>query len=174
MKRKRILLFFLPILAVLTVTGCLSARAENADAAQSCTISICCATILDRMELLDPEKIELVPEDGWLLAPTVVPFSAGESVFDVLERTCRQNGIHMEFENTPIYDSAYIEGIGNLYEFDCGELSGWMYRVNGRFPNYGCSRYALQSGDVIEWVYTCDLGADVGGAYAAGGESEKP
>ena len=35
--------------------------------------------------------------------------------------------------------------------------------VNGWFPNYGCSRYQVQSGDVIEWLYTCDLGADVGG-----------
>ena len=62
----------------------------------------------------------------------------------------------------------YIEGIHNLYEFDCGDLSGWMYKVNGWFPNYGCSRYQLKQGDVIEWVYTCDLGKDVGGGNAVG------
>ena len=93
-------------------------------------------------------------------------------MFNVLQRTCRQNAIHMEFENTPMYNSAYIEGIHNLYEFDCGELSGWMYSVNGWFPNYGCSRYALQAGDVIRWVYTCDLGNDVGGGYANGNRKE--
>ena len=71
----------------------------------------------------------------------------------------------MEFSNTPIYNSAYIEGIGNLYERDVGDLSGWMYSVNGWFPNYGCGRYALKDGDVVEWVYTCDLGADVGDDY---------
>ena len=92
----------------------------------------------------------------------------GESVFNILQRTCKQKKIHMEFENTPIYNSAYIEGINNLYEFDCGELSGWMYKVNGWFPNYGCSRYALMPGDLVEWVYTCDLGADVGGFAAVG------
>ena len=64
----------------------------------------------------------------------------------------------------------YIEGINNLYEFDVGNTSGWMYKVNGWFPNYGCSRYQLQNGDVIEWVYTCDLGDDVGGGYATGSE----
>ena len=74
----------------------------------------------------------------------------------------------MEFENTPMYNSAYIEGIHNLYEFDCGELSGWMYKVNDWFPNYGCSRYQLQDGDVICWEYTCDLGVDVGGFYSTG------
>jgi hypothetical protein len=138
------------------------------DVAHVCTISISCTTILDHMDWLDPEKVELVPEDGVILAPVTVTFYEGESVFNVLQRTCRQNGIHMEFENAPMYNSAYIEGIHNLYEFDCGELSGWMYSVNGWFPNYGCSRYALQAGDVIRWVYTCDLGYDVGGGYAVG------
>jgi hypothetical protein len=73
---------------------------------------------------------------------------------------------------TPIYRAAYVEAIQNLYEFDCGELSGWMYRVNGVFPNYGCSRYTLKAGDVVEWLYTCDLGRDIGGEYAAGGQAE--
>ena len=143
--------------------------AEISDVEHTCTISISCAAILDRMEWLDAEKVELVPEDGWILKPVSIPFYEGESVFHVLQRVCKQNRIHMEFENTPLYNSAYIEGIHNLYEFDCGELSGWMYQVNGWFPNYGCSRYALQDGDVIEWVYTCDLGVDVGGFYATGG-----
>ena len=138
---------------------------ENAavgDAEYTCTLSISCATILDNMDLCDPEKRELVPEDGWILKPTVVTFYEGESVFNVLQRTCKQQKIHMEFVNTPAYNSAYIEGIHNLCEFDVGNLSVWMYKVNDWFPNYGCSRYALKDGDVIEWVYTCDLGYDLG------------
>ena len=91
-------------------------------------------------------------------------------MFDVLQQVCRDNKIHLEFSNSPVYQSAYIEGIGNLYEFDCGELSGWMYSVNGWFPNYGCSSYAVQDGDVIEWVYTCDLGSDVGGGQSVDGQ----
>ena len=63
-----------------------------------------------------------------------------------------------------LYDSYYIEGIGHLYEFDCGFESGWMYKVNGTFPNYGCSAYELQGGEDIVWCYTCvGLGTDVGG-----------
>ena len=64
-----------------------------------------------------------------------------------------------------MYSSVYVEGISNIYEFDCGELSGWMYKVNGWFPNYGCSRYQLKPGDRVEWVYTCDLGDDVGNRF---------
>ena len=144
--------------------------AEVSDAEYTCTLSISCATILDNMELCNKEKRELVPEDGWILKPMTVTYYEGESVFNILQRTCKQQKIHMEFENTPVYNSAYIEGINNLYEFDVGNTSGWMYRVNGWFPNYGCSRYQLQNGDVIEWVYTCDLGDDVGGGYATGNE----
>ncbi|MCR4771235.1 MAG: DUF4430 domain-containing protein [Oscillospiraceae bacterium] len=139
---------------------------EISDTAYTCTMSISCATILDNMSWLDPEKTELVPEDGWILKPIEVTFYEGESVFNVLVRTCKQQGIHLEFVNTPIYNSAYIEGIHNLYEFDCGQLSGWIYKVNGWSPNYGCSRYALRDGDVIEWQYTCNLGIDVD-AYVA-------
>ncbi|MBR2520723.1 MAG: DUF4430 domain-containing protein [Oscillospiraceae bacterium] len=138
------------------------------DEAHYCTISISCTSILENIGWLDPEKVELVPEDGWILEPLGTVFYEGESVFNVLHRVCKQNGIHMEFTNTPMYNSAYIEGIHNLYEFDCGELSGWMYKVNDWFPNYGCSRYALKDGDVVEWVYTCNLGIDVGGYYSVG------
>jgi len=137
--------------------------------ALTCTLSVRCDTILANMSSLNPDKAELVPADGVIFPPTVVTFYEGESVFNVLQREMRRNGIHMEFVNTPIYNSAYIEGIHNLYEFDCGGLSGWMYKVNGWFPNYGCSRYVLQDGDVVEWVYTCDLGRDVGGGGAVGG-----
>ena len=48
----------------------------------------------------------------------------GESVYDVLQRVCKANKIHMESSFTPVYNSAYIEGIHNLYEFDVGKLSG--------------------------------------------------
>ena len=137
-------------------------------AEKRCTISISCASILDHMDWLDPAKTALIPANGWILGSTEHTFTEGESVFDVLLRVCTENKIHMEFSETPMYQSAYIEGIYNIYEFDCGELSGWMYSVNGWFPNYGCSQYTLSDGDVIRWVYTCELGDDVGGGYSVG------
>lgn len=142
---------------------------EITDEQHTCTLSIRCDTILGHMDWLDPDKVELVPEDGVILAPVAVTFYEGENVFNILQRTCKQQKIHMEFSDTPAYNSAYIEGIHNLYEFDCGEQSGWMYKVNGWFPNYGCSRYELKDGDVVEWLYTCDLGGDIGGSNALGG-----
>ena len=141
----------------------------NKSKSYTCTFSIECSTILNNLDMLDPDKLEMVPSGGVILKKTTVTFYEGESVFDVLQRICKEKGIHMEAEWTPIYNSAYVEGIHNLYEFDCGALSGWMYKVNGWYPNYGSSRYQLKDGDVVEWRYTCDLGNDVGGGYAVGG-----
>jgi len=133
----------------------------------TCTLTVRCDTILNNIDWLDPEKLPLIPETGIIYSKQGIVFNEGDSVFDVLLNTMQSEKMHMEFVKTPAYDSVYIEGINNLYEFDCGELSGWMYKVNGVFPNYGCSQHKLSNGDVIEFVYTCDFGKDVGGNYFA-------
>ncbi len=74
---------------------------EIGDAEWTCTLSVSCATILDNMDLCDPEKRELVPEDGWILKPMTVMFAENESVFNVLQRTLKEQGIHMEHSYTP-------------------------------------------------------------------------
>lgn len=140
-------------------------KAEEIIKDLTCTLLVKCDTILNNIECLSEEKRELVPSDGIIFPETEVVFFEGENVFNILLREMKKNKIHLEFVNVPLYQSTYIEGIGNLYEFDSGELSGWMYKVNGVFPNYGCSKYQLKSGDKIEFVYTCDLGKDVGGDY---------
>lgn len=129
---------------------------------RTCTISVSCATILNNMSYLKDEKRGLIPSDGVILSQRKAVFNEGESVFNVLQRELKRAKIHLEFSSTPMYDSIYIEGINNLYEFDCGEGSGWIYSVNGIFPGYGCNQYKLKPGDVIEWLYTCNLGKDVG------------
>lgn len=129
-----------------------------------CTIEIRCDTIINNLGSLKAGKEGYVPASGTILATSRVSFEDGETVFDVLQRACSAAGLQLEYSWTPMYNSYYIEGINNLYEFDCGSESGWMYKVNGWFPNYGCSSYTLKDGDVIVWCYTCKgLGADVGG-----------
>lgn len=129
----------------------------------SCTIEIRCDTILNNMQDLRPGLDVYVPDNGTILPTTTVTFTEGETVFDVLKRICDARGIQIEYSYTPMYGSYYIEGINHLYEFDCGQQSGWMYKVNGWFPNYGCSSYKLEAGDTIVWAYTCKgLGTDVG------------
>lgn len=135
----------------------------------TCTFSIECSTILNNLSDLEADKLDILPSNGVIFPAQTVNFYEGESVYDVLQRICKERHIHMESSWTPMYNSAYVEGIGNLYEFDCGSGSGWMYRVNGWYPNYGCSRYQLKQGERVEWRYTCDLGKDIGGSNAIGG-----
>ena len=142
---------------------------KNDNKEKTCTISIRCDTILKNISSLSLEKQAIIPKNGVVLPETKADFYEGETVFNVLLRETKKHKIHFEFSKTPVYQSAYIEGIANIYEYDAGELSGWMYKVNGVFPNMGCSRYVLSDGDKIEWVYTCDLGKDVGGYFKSGG-----
>ena len=127
------------------------------------TLEIRCDTLSSDMSKLENPALEdYIPADGTILAKSTYKGTTDNTVFDALNTLCRNNDIQLEFSYTPIYESYYIEGINYIYEFDGGNLSGWMYKVNGWFPNYGCSSYYLSDGDVIEWVYTCDLGKDVG------------
>ena len=140
------------------------AELEELELDHECTVTIICATILDNWNKLDTAKQEFVPEDGTILGTVRVPFSEGETAFDVTKRACDAYGVQIEYSWTPLYDSYYVEGINHLYEFDCGSESGWMYKVNGWFPNYGASAYSVQEGDAVIWEYTCvGLGADIGG-----------
>ena len=118
---------------------------------------------MDNIDSLKKGKSKYVPKNGVLMKSSSYTFEEGETAFDVLNRACKDQGIALEYSYVPVYGSYYIEGIGNLYEFDCGDESGWMYKVNGWFPNYGASQYQLCDGDSIVFCYTCNgLGEDVG------------
>ena len=96
------------------------------------------------------------------LPETEVEYSEGDTVFDLLCQVTDQYGIQMEYNGTA--GKEYIEGIQNLYEYDGGRWSGWMYSVNGEYPGTGCGDCQVSDGDRIEWNYTCDLGMDLEGA----------
>lgn len=132
---------------------------------KTCTITIRCETILRNMRDLREGLAGYVPSNGVILKKTTVELYDGETVFEVLKRVTRMAGLKLEFRNDSVHGAGYIVGINHLDEFDCGSGSGWMYTVNGWFPNYGCSKYVLQDKDVIQWIYTCDLGRDIGGNF---------
>lgn len=98
---------------------------------------------------------------GTILPATEVEVQDGDTVLDALISVTRNKGIHMAFRGGT-GANAYVEGINNLYEFDRGQGSGWMYRVNGIFPNRGAGVVPVLPGDRVEWLYTLDLGKDLG------------
>lgn len=127
-----------------------------------CYVAVTCKTALDS-GMLSEEMLKILPNDGVILDSFRVEYEDGDSVFDVIAKAVRENKIHMEYTGTK--KVPYIEGVANLYEFDCGSLSGWMYRVNGWFPSFGMGQYKVERGDSIELIYTCDLGNDLGDSY---------
>lgn len=144
---------------------------------ETVTISIRCDTVLDNWDKLDKQLRDekYVPSDGVILPETTYVLRKGDTVFDILKRACQYNQIQMEYQGADktAFGSVYIRGINYLYEFSCGPLSGWQFRVNGEHPGKGCSAYELEDQDRIEWIYTCDLGRDVGNTSMAGNNRQE-
>ena len=153
-------LLILPLLFILFLSSCSIKSVEDYYKSGSsgkfyAVISISCKTAVNyknskrkKADILNDYKVS---------------FNEGDTVYTALKNACKENKI--QFEYTGSGDSLYIEGIDYLYEFDCGDLSGWEYSVNGKFPSIGCNAYKLKDGDEINWLYTCDLGADIGNKY---------
>lgn len=122
------------------------------------TVAVECKTLCDSPEVVPKELKEYIPPNGELLPQAEYPIYAGETVFSLLKRVAKQEKLPLEYSET---SGAYVEGIGYLYEFACGELSGWIYAVNGEQAEVACSDHQLSDGDVIVWSYTLELGQDI-------------
>ena len=99
---------------------------------------------------------------GYVLNPTKVEFTEGESVWDVLKKKMDSENISYDYDSSSSYDSIYIKSIAGDGELDHGSGSGWKYSVNGYYPDYGISNYTLSDEDMIEIRYTTNLGEDLG------------
>ena len=124
-------------------------EAEKENTIGTVTISIKCD------ELIGKSDESHIPQNGIILDSQSITICEGDTVYSILAEATAKNRIPIEINGMD--DSVYVEGIGHIYEFDFGELSGWTYYVNGKIPNLGCGEYKLSAGDVIEWVYTCDI-----------------
>ena len=118
----------------------------------SVTISIKCEKLVGQ---LDGEQYS----DGVILDSVSMTLGEGDSVYDILRDAAKK--YRLQIENNGTEDRAYIAAIEHIYEFEYGDLSGWTYLVNGKTVSVGCSEYKLADGDVIEWVYTLELGKDL-------------
>ena len=121
------------------------------------TMSIDCKTVAGRGD----EKI--TPSDGIILEKTEFTLPEGSTAYDCLIYASKKYKIQIEDSSKMLNDhrSAYIAGINYLFEFDYGEMSGWMFSVNGSFGDVGCGEYTLSEGDNIEWRYTTNIGDDL-------------
>lgn len=121
--------------------------------------SIGTVTMTIRCDTVPDKSAEHIPDDGVILDVSTFEIEEGDTVYDVLLEATAKNKIHLETGGNS--DSAYVEGINNIYEFDFGDFSGWMYFVNGESPSVSCGEYVLSDDDAIQWLYTCDIGKDL-------------
>lgn len=133
-----------------------AAPVPTAEAAKNeCVLQITCSSVLEHMDKLKDSAKKMVPADGIILSGTF-PFTEGDTAFDVLKKACAERNILIDYVFTPGFSTYYVKGINQLYEFDCGDESGWMYTVNGKKPDYGCSQYEVKKNDDIVFYYTCE------------------
>ena len=74
------------------------------------------------------------------------------SVMDVLKAVLGNAGKTYVLKASGTY-IAEIDGLG---EFDKGQNSGWMYKVDGKLPDIPANEYKLNGNEKIEWFYTKD------------------
>ena len=125
---------------------------EKTDPIGTVTITIRCDTIAGETG---------APADPVIFPVTEVQIEKGETAFAVLEQITKENRIPMDFTGSG--SSAYVKGIAGLYEFDYGNLSGWIYLINGEEMSIGCGAAEVSPGDRIEFLYTKMLGDDLRG-----------
>ena len=126
---------------------------EKEDSIGTVTLTIRCDTIVGE------EDSQYIPDDGEILEVTEFDIEEGDTVYDILVEATRKYNIQMD--NSGAEGMVYIAGLNYLYEFDYGDLSGWMFFVNDEEASVGCDNYKLKDGDKIEWLYTRELGDDL-------------
>ena len=153
----KILILLISLFVICSLSACKSEKESETSKSLKCTLTISCEEILNNLDKKDPSKEIEYPEDGFILKEKEVSFEEGDSAFDILLDAVTEEKIHMEFSKTPGTNSAYIEGIANIYEMDFGQYSGWGFMVNGEYPVNASSEYEVSEGDLIEFIYICSF-----------------
>lgn len=147
-----VLVFAVIFTNIESVSDYYGTQTEKGETVGAVTIQIRCDTICG-------EDSEFIPKNGIILAVEEFEIDKDDTVYDILIEAARKHSIHIESTGTG--KLVYIAAINHIYEFDYGDLSGWIYRVNGKEPAIGCGAYVLTDGDEIVWHYTKQIGNDI-------------
>lgn len=124
----------------LAVAACGSAPAASGDASDA----------EDRSAIAVTVEIDATAGEGEATSAEVeVP--EGATVYDALVAT----GVDVNASDSDY--GMYVQGIDGLAGGDFGDMSGWMFEVNGEMAEVGCSQYELSDGDVVTWTYVTEF-----------------
>ena len=99
--------------------------------------------------------------DTWI-KPVTVTVEKGSSVGDVFAQILTKHGYTFEGLSKNYISHITTPNGERIGEFTNGNLSGWMYTVNGHHPEVGLNSYILTGGDRIIWHYTDDYTVEEG------------
>lgn len=97
------------------------------------------------------------PKGKTFFPKTAIQIEPGETAYTLLVKT----GLNLEVSPHTQY-GVYVEAIEGYGEFDDGPYSGWVCKVNGVGIGRSSALVPIHDGDVVEWLYTRDLGRDAG------------
>ncbi|MBQ4105200.1 MAG: DUF4430 domain-containing protein [Clostridia bacterium] len=159
MKKLTTLTLCFAVLTLMLFTGCqnpsehTTTTTSTGESSATVTLTIRCDTIENR------ENYSHIPNDGVILGATEYAIEQGDSAYDLICKAAEEENLIVATDGDPA--SPYITGISNIFGGDFGELSGWLFYVNGESPSVGCADYTLCDGDSVEWLYTCNMGEDL-------------
>ena len=91
----------------------------------------------------------------WITPSVIGDLPEGTTAMDVFRQVLTANGYSYEAKGS--YVQAVIKPDGTkVAEFSKGPNSGWVFRVNGEFPDVAMQDFRLSDGDVIEVFFTAD------------------
>lgn len=143
------------IVLVFTVSGC-SEGEENIANPITVNISVDAQTAYEK-DYIDYE---------YILEDIPVKVEDGSSVWNVLNKVAKNSDIPVVKKGSDT--TLYVTHINSIGEFDFEHGSGWMYNVNGKYPNYGADseKSSLKDGDNVQFRFSLDLGKDIGASQA--------
>ena len=125
---------------VLAVAACGSAPAASGDVSDA----------EDRSAIAVTVEIDATAGEGEATS-SEVELDEGATVYDALVAT----GVDVNASDSDY--GMYVQGIDGLAGGDFGDMSGWMFEVNGEMAEVGCSQYELSDGDVVTWTYVTEF-----------------
>ena len=104
-------------------------------------------------------KVSIKAIDEYWMKNKSVTIEEDSTVYDAFMEALEDSDIEQEGAKSGYIESMTKDGV-TLGEFDEGDNSGWLYKVNGDLPDVGIKDFELEDGDKILFYYTQDWKKD--------------
>ena len=143
-------------LGALAASGCSNTAQDTAsdeaaatqDAAAQDETSDADASAASDAQMTVTVNVDSSTADGSVTFDGTVELDAGATAYDALVAT----GLELDASDSQY--GMYVAGIGGLTGGDYGDMSGWLYDVNGEAALVSCDSYELADGDTVNWTYS--------------------